>query len=131
MNRRGAMLLETIVAGIVLGMLLTVSLQLLSAASAQRRAADQRRCAIRELDNIMERVTARPWTELTDALAKQEKLSSAAVQELPDAELKLEIVAEAKESNAKRITASLRWRDRADNFIVPLQLTTWRYKTEN
>ena len=46
MTRRGMMMLEAIVAGTLLGTLLVICLQLLSAAAAQRRAADQRQCAI-------------------------------------------------------------------------------------
>ena len=66
------MLLELVAAGAVVGALLVVCLQLLSAAAAQRRAADQRQCALLELGNVMEQVAARPWAELTTAaLAKK------------------------------------------------------------
>ena len=67
MKRRGTTILELAVAGALIGALLVVCLQLLAATAAGRRAADQQQCAILELDNVMERVVARPWAELTTA----------------------------------------------------------------
>ena len=128
MTRRGMVMLEAIVAGTLLGTLLVVCLQLLSAAAAQRRAADQRQCAILELANVMERVAARPWAELTAAALAQEKLSPSAAGQLPGAELKIEISTDAKDPDAKRITATLRWQDRSGQLVAPMTLTTWRYR---
>ena len=128
MTRRGMMMIELAVAGALVGTLLVVCLQLLSAALAQRRAADQRQCALLELGNVMEQVAARPWAELTTAVLSQEKLSQSANSQLPGAELKLEVSPLADESNAKRITATLRWQDRSGQLLVPMTLTTWRYE---
>jgi hypothetical protein len=124
------MLLEAIIAGVLLGALLTLTLHLLAAAAAGRRAADARRCAIEELGNVMERVTARPWAELTTAALarKQETLSASAADELPGAELKIEVAADAKDPGAKRITATIRWQDAGGRFLAPATLTTWKYK---
>ena len=77
-TRRGIMLMEVAVAGALVGTLLVVCLQLVSAAAAQRRAADQRQCALLELGNVMEQIAARPWAELTTAALSQEKLSPSA-----------------------------------------------------
>ena len=120
--------MEAAVAGAIVGALLVVCLQLLSAAAAQRRAADQRQCALLELGNVMEQVAARPWAELTTAALSQEKPSPSANSQLPGAELKIEVFALADQPNAKRITAALRWQDRSGRLLVPVTLTTWRYK---
>jgi Tfp pilus assembly protein PilV len=128
MTRRGMMMLEVIVAGVLLGALLVTCLQLVSATVAQRRAADQRQCAIQELANVMERIAARPWAELTTAALAAEKLSPTAGDQLPGAELKVEVYTEAKQPDAKRITAALRWQDRSGRLVAPATITTWRYK---
>ena len=130
MKRRGMMLLEVMVAGTLLATLLAICVQLLSAAADQRRAADQRQCATEELANLIERIAAKPWGDLTEDLAteEQEKLSPSAENQLPGAELKIEIVLEPDDPDAKRITASLRWQNRNGQYIAPLTLTTWRYK---
>ena len=65
MTRRGMTLLELAVAGTLLGTLLVVCLQLLQATAAQRRAADQRQLALLEVGNVLERLAARPWADLT------------------------------------------------------------------
>jgi Tfp pilus assembly protein PilV len=130
MNRRGMMMLEAMVAGVLLGTLLVVCLQMLSAAVVQRRAADQRQCAVLELSNVMERIAARPWANLTTAVVAQEKLSPSADGQLPGAELKIEVSTDAKDPNAKRITATLRWHDRSGQLGAPMTLSTWRYNVE-
>jgi type II secretory pathway pseudopilin PulG len=128
MTRRGMMMVELAVAGVLVGTLLVVGLQLLSAAMAQRRVADQRQCALLELGNLMEQIAARPWTELTTAALARERLSPSAVAQLPGAELKIEVSAPAHEPHAKRLTAALRWQGRSGQLLPPVTLTTWRYK---
>jgi hypothetical protein len=122
------MLLEVIVAGSLLGTLLLICLQLLGAAADQHRAADVRQCAILELGNVVEQVMARPWAELTEAAAGQEKLAPSAQRQLPGAELKIAVVTEAKDPSAKRVTATLRWQDAKGKYVAPLSVTTWKYK---
>jgi hypothetical protein len=128
MTRRGAMLIELAVAATLVGTLLMLSLQLFSAALAQRRAADQRHCANLELGNVLERFAARPWAELSTAALAAEKPSAWAERQLPGAELKIDVATSPDQPDAKRITAALRWRDRSNQYLAPATLTTWRYK---
>ena len=128
-TRRGTMILELVVAGALLGTLLVVCLEMFSAAAAQRRAADQRNCAVLELGNVMERVAARPWAELTTSAVARERLSPSAAGQLPAAELKIEVSTPPAEPAAKQITAALRWEDRSRRLVAPLRLTTWKYRS--
>jgi hypothetical protein len=125
------MLVEVAVASAIVGALLVVCLQLVSAAAAQRRAADQRHCALLEIGNVMEQVAARPWDELTTAALSQETLSPSAASQLPGAELKIEVSASTADPAVKRITVALRYQDRAGRLLVPVTITTWRYKIVN
>jgi hypothetical protein len=50
---------------------------------------------------------------------------------LPGAELKVEITTSEAEPDAKRITASLRWKDRSGALLPPVALTTWKYRISN
>jgi Tfp pilus assembly protein PilV len=127
--RRGSTLLEMMIAAAMLGTLLTVCLQLCQAAAGQRRAADQRQCATLELANLMDRIAAQPWEELTAAALAGERPSPWAAGQLPGAELKVDISAPGDEPDARRITAALRWQDRSGRLGPPLQLTTWRYRS--
>lgn len=128
-TRHGSTLLEAIIAGTMLGALLIVSLQLCHAVAGQRRAANERQCATLELANLMDRVAARPWSELdNDELAK-ERLSAWAADQLPGAELKIDVSMSTAAPNAKRIAAVLRWRDRSGALGAPLRLVTWKYRS--
>ncbi len=136
MARRGFSLLELAVAGALLGALLVVCLQLIGAMAAQRRAADQRRLAVVEVGNILERLAARPWDELTSKnvgqeMEEKEKLSPQAASRLPGAELKIEVTQPAKEPDARRIVVSLRWQDAAGVLLPPVRIATWRYCEKN
>jgi hypothetical protein len=122
------MLMELAVAGVLVGALLVVCLQLVAAAAGQRRAADLRQCALLELGNVMEQVTARPWAELTAAALSREKLSPPAARQMPGAELKIEVFTPAGEPGTKRITAAIGWQDRSGQLFAPLTLTAWRHQ---
>ncbi len=128
MIRRGMTIIELMVAGAMLCTLLAVCVQMVAAVAAQRRAVDQREYATIELANVMERITARPWDELTSQAVAHEQPSPAALSRLPGAELKVEVTAPAGEPDAKRIAAALRWQDRNGAFLPPLTVTTWKYR---
>ena len=131
MARRGYMLMEMIVACAILGVLLTVSLQLLAGLAAQRHAADQRQLAAIEIGNVMDRVASRRWAELTQASVARETLAESVRRQLPGAELKIEISIVPQEPEVKRILVSLRWRDRTGQPLPPVQVVTWKNrKTE-
>jgi hypothetical protein len=123
------MILELVAASALLGTLLIVCLEVFSAADAQRRAAEQRNCAIVELGNIMERVAARPWPELATSAVAGQRLSDWAAQQLPAAELRIEVSTPPAQPGAKQITATLRWEDRSRRLVAPLRLTTWKYRS--
>ena len=128
MARRGALLLELVVAGALLGTLMVISLQLLAATAEQRRVADQRQLALFEVENAMERLAARPWNELTPQAAAAGQLPPSVRDRLPGAEVKVEVTAPPAEPLAKRIAVSLRWQDNAGQFVKPVRIVTWRWK---
>ena len=127
--------MELAVAGVLLGTLLVVCLQLLMATAAMRKSVEQRQLAIIEVGNVMERVAARRWAELTPQAAAAERLSPSTRDRLPGAELKVELSEQTWRQvgnlpqlpAAKRITVSLRWQDRAGQYLPPVTVTTWRY----
>jgi len=131
MVRRGFTIVEMTVAAAMLGMLLAVCLQMVAAMVAQRRAADQRQCATIELANVMERLAARPWAELTPQAVAGEQTPASIRSLLPGAELKVEISTPTDEPGAKRIAASLRWQDRSGGFLPAVTITTWKYRSHD
>ncbi len=80
-----------------------------------------------EVANVMERITAYPFDEVTPELARRMTLSRAARQSLPDSELAVD-VAESEPGpgrSAKRIAIRLRWRGRDGEWEAPVRLTSW------
>lgn len=129
-TRRGMMMMELIVACVLLGTLLAVCVQMLSAVASQRRAAERRQCAMQELGNVMERIAVRPWSKLSTATLVGEKPAAAVAALLPEADLKIEVVAMPNEPEAKRITAILCWQEGEGRPVARAALSTWRYKLD-
>ena len=141
MKRRGLYLLEMAVAGVLLLTLMTLCVRYFAVTATQRRALDHRQAALGEAANIMERATARPWSDLTaEGLAKI-SLSPETKAALPEGELKIDLADEdARPSppaplpkgegklEAKRITVTIRWQDNQGQWTQPVRLTAWRYR---
>jgi type II secretory pathway pseudopilin PulG len=128
MTRRGMTMLELLFAGALLAALATVCLQMLSAAAAQRRAADDRQRAILEAANLMERLSTVSFEKLTPEGVGQVQLSEEARRALPGGELEIQLTSAPEEPEAKRIILLLRWQDHTGQFVRPVWLVAWRYR---
>jgi type II secretory pathway component PulJ len=127
--RRAITLLEVAVAIILLGAVATLCLRMIRATAAQHQAIGQRQTAIREVANLIEHLGARSWQQLTSETVGDVQLSEQAGRSLPGAECTIEVDRPPEQPEAKRIRISLRWQDRAGQFVRPVCLTAWRYRT--
>ena len=126
MTRNGATIPELLAAGVVAAVLMTVTLQYVSAAAAQRKAAQQRRLAAAEVHNILETLSAWAYEDLHDR-AGQLKLSETTLAALPQAELSVEVSEAQNDQRAKRILVEINWRGRGGQLQSPVRTVTWRY----
>ena len=124
--RRGFSMIELLVAAGLLATLLTVCVQLSGVASAEQRALGQRQAAMNEAANVLERLSIRPWNELTDKDLGELPLSAAARQSVPDGRLEIHVAQPADQPGAKRISVILRWPDRDGRPEQTARLTAWR-----
>ena len=100
----------------------------LGAVAKQRRGAELRQQAIEEADNLLERLTAEPYAELTpDRLAEVGKAASSE-QMLPAGELKLELVEQPGPPEGKRIDVELSWQAGAAKARQRVRLSGWAYR---
>ena len=127
-KRAGLSLLEMMVAGALLATLLTISLKLIGASASQWRAMEQRTLAIQEASTLLERLTARKWSDVTPEAARKVELSAAVSQALPGAELAIDVAQPADDKQAKRIRVEIRWQDVAGRRTRPVGLVAWRYR---
>ena len=82
-GRRGSFLAEMAMASVMVMIAMTLTVKVLGYAGAQRRAAEHRQRAVQETANVLERITAYPYDEITPERARQLSLSPAAQQSLP------------------------------------------------
>jgi len=125
-HRRAMTVVETIVAAAMLTGMLAVCLQMLGAVAARHRTTETRQLAIREAANLMERISAIPWDELSPETVDRVELSESASRRLTGAELTVDVAESTDPIEQRRITLSIRWKDRSGEFVRPVKLTAWR-----
>ena len=106
MKRHGFTLLETSVALMMLAALTTLCLQFFAAANDQRRQVFAHLAATQEAANLLERVEALGWNELTTADAAKLQLSAQARQALPEGRVEMLVDEPSGTPPAKRVAVS-------------------------
>jgi len=119
---------ECLVALVLLGAAAVLMAQLVAAVGVQRRVADQHALALQETANLMERLFALPFAELTTPRAAEFQLSETARQRLPDARLQITVNSTAGQPAAKEVHVSVSWLDRSGRHGAPTELTAWRHE---
>jgi hypothetical protein len=128
MKRRGMTLMETSVAGALLLIFMAVGVRFMAVSIAQRQALDQRQTALQEAANIMEKLSALSWSDLTAEAAAKISLTAETKAILPEGELKIDVTDEAGKPVGKHIIVTIRWRDNSGEWTDPVRLAAWRYQ---
>jgi len=130
--RRGSLLAEVTMAAVLLMIAMTLTIKVMGYAGMERRSTERRQRALLEVGNLMERITAYEFDQVTAGLAAQMTLSDEARRTLPDAELVVNIADNVPPAGhkAKRIGIKLRWRDRNGEWERPVRLTSWIERRE-
>ena len=126
--RRGTTTVEVVVAGILLGTVMSIAVPALSWVVHERRAADRRQQATLEVENLMEHIAARGWDEITQQTATKLKLPEQVSQQLPESSLSCTVNSKPNEPDSKRIHIELAWSNRKGQTLAPVRLTTWVYR---
>ena len=127
-RRLGATLLEVSLALSVLLSAAVLLAQFVMASSGQRRVTDQRRLAMEELSNRMERALAMKFAEVDSTALNNDQFSSQTIEKLPAAKLTAEVSEEAGPPAGKRIRLALSWQNSAGEEVQPQTLTAWTYR---
>ena len=114
-------------ATVLLMIVMSLTVKVTGFVALERRAAERRQRATLEVANLMERITAYDFDEVTPELARRMTLSTALRQSLPDSELAIDIDQSkpAPGRSARRIAIKLRWRGRDGDWVAPVRLTSW------
>jgi hypothetical protein len=127
-RHRGFGLVEMAATGVMVMAAMAITVQLLGWAAAGRRDVARRERAILEASNLLERLAARPWEQLTADAVRGVTLSDATKEALPGAALTIDVADIAAAPAARRITVAITWRDRAGKAEAPARLVGWAYR---
>jgi Tfp pilus assembly protein PilV len=130
--RRGSLLAEVTMAAVLLMIAMTLTVKVMGYAGIERRATERRQRALLEVANLMERITAYQFDEVTSGRAGRMTISDEARRSLPDPELVVDVAEKPPGvgRRAKRIAISLRWRGRSGEWERPVRLTSWIERRE-
>ena len=114
-------------AAVLLMIAMTLTVKVIGLVALERRASERRQRALVEVANVMERITAHPFDDVTPELAGRLTLSTSARQSLSDSELAVDVAGTepGPGRSAKRIAIKLRWRGPNGEWMAPVRLTSW------
>lgn len=128
-RRGGFSLVELAITAILLGVVLVTAIPTLAWIVRTRHAAERQQAAVLGVGNLMERVTALRWDEITSENLESLRLPESLARQLPEADLKISVTADKPEPEAKRILIELRWQEsRAGTRSPPVRLAAWVYR---
>jgi hypothetical protein len=122
------LLLEVVIAGILLATVAATALPALSWVLRERKATHRQQDAIQEVHNQLERITALPWNEITDENLAAMRPSDDVGRQLPGAELRIAVAADAGQPGGKRVTVALTWAQGRERPEASVSATAWVYR---
>jgi len=126
--RRGATLLEAVVAGALLAAGTSIVLTMLVAASRERRALDSHRFAIQQAENLLARLCAQPFDALTPERVEQIRLAAPRHSASSGDQVQVELVSQPGPPESKRIAVIVAWRTASGQPGKSLRLTSWVHR---
>jgi hypothetical protein len=125
--RRGSLLVEVAMAAVLLMIAMGLTVKVLGLVAVERRASERRQRALFEVGNLMERITAYPFDDVTPELGRRLALTPTSRQALPDAQLAVDVAGSEPGAgrSAKRVAIRLRWRGPEGEWVAPVRLTSW------
>jgi hypothetical protein len=127
-RRPGFGLIEMAVTGILIATAMAATLQVVGWVALERRAVERRERALLEASNLLERITARSWDDLSTEALKTMTISDPASSFLPGSALDLKVVPFEDLPARKKITVEILWRDRSGRSEAPVRLVAWVYR---
>jgi Tfp pilus assembly protein PilE len=128
-DRRGGFgLIEMAIAGALIAVAMTVTVQVVGWIALERKAVERRERALLEADNILERVMAMPWNDLSTESAKRTTILPATSEFLRSPTLNVNVTAFEDAPVHKKVVVEIRWLDRSGRPEAPVRLVAWAYR---
>jgi hypothetical protein len=120
-------MLEITLAAGLLGVLMTVSVQMLRVMGDRQRESERRTAALQTVQAIAEQLQNMPWDELTPSAGDTIKIPKAIARHLPGAKLGVTVSEESEPVAARRVTVELQWNGPRGQPARPIRLTAWAF----
>ncbi len=127
MKRRGVLLIEVIAACGLTAVLLALCVQMLSLTALERRHIERRAIALQVAANLIERASALPFDELSDAKLAELTISPEVGKILPQAKSVFTVSDEPGDLPARRVRLEVYWQGRGSREEAPARLTFWAF----
>lgn len=126
-RRRGALLVESVAAVIVLIAALGVTVRLLGFVASERRSAERRQFAAQAAANAMEQIAALDWDDLTPDRLAQVRLDDTPAALLPGGRLAATVhePGESDPPGVRRVRVEVRWRGSSGQDVAPVRLSAY------
>ncbi|HZL88034.1 MAG TPA: hypothetical protein VFB96_06620 [Pirellulaceae bacterium] len=130
-RRSGSLLTECVLALGVIMVAVVLLAQLMMTAAIQRRLAEQKRLALEEVANRLERAALLPWSRLTADEIESAPLGAPVQRALQEPKLTATVTDEqAGPVAARRIDVQLAWHNAAGMAVEPVTLSAWRFAAQ-
>ena len=127
-HRSGSVLLELVVAGVLLGVVMSAAVPALRWVGRQRTSARQRQAAQLEVGNLLEELTALDWNDLTPERAALVKLSEELHDQLHESKLEVAVQGDGNDETEKQIRIELSWNIAPGRPAPPVRLSAWVFR---
>ena len=127
-RRDGGLLVELMGAVVVMSAAFAIAVPVIGKTGALRRQAEQRQLALQEAANLMERVAALPWNDISQETLKKLELSATARRSLRSPQLGIELAKPVGPVPTKQVVIQVRWRDATGHPVRPVWLVAWFYQ---
>ena len=124
-RQRGASLVELVIAGMLLSSIMVSIVPMLKLVNGQGRLTDERQEALAEVSNIMERIIASPFAELSNEKLKQFRVSPHVTRQLRQPELTITATPDPDRAGMLRIEVELDWVRQTRRREPPVCLVAW------
>ncbi len=128
MKRRGFTLFEVSVAIMSLGALTALSLEFFAGVTGQQKEQNAELAATQEAANVMERLAAVAWDDLSKQPGGKFELSPQAGKMLPEGRVEVKVDEAAGSPSARHVAVAICWRPLPGGPERKASVVAWRYK---
>ena len=128
-KRRGGFgLIEMAVTGTLIAVAMTATVQVVGWIALERKAVERRERGLLEAGNLLERIVALPWEELTPESASKFRISPTTDGFLRGPTLGVKFTPSEDAPVRKKVVIEVRWLDRSGRAEAPVRLASWVYR---